>query len=51
MNKRVQIASDWSLFRGMTGIVISMRLTQRLVLLDGIPQHPMVFDLRELIWL
>jgi hypothetical protein len=51
MNNRVQIGADWSLYRGMTGTVISLRKMQRLVVLDALPNHPMVFELRELIWL
>jgi hypothetical protein len=51
MNKRVMVATDFSCFRHMTGMVIFARPADRLVVLDIMPDRPMLFQVRELIWL
>jgi hypothetical protein len=35
----------------MTGLVINASFRQRLVRLDDMPAYPMMFDVRELLWL
>lgn len=49
---RVMVSSDFTCFRYMTGIVLNApHFRQRLVRLDAMPNYPMMFDVRELIWL
>jgi hypothetical protein len=45
--RRVLISGVWSQFFGMTGRILSVAPDKRLVLLDEIPNYPMVFLMRE----
>lgn len=51
MGSRVMVGTDFSAYRHMAGVIIAVGQMQRLVRLDGLPNHPLMFDLRELVWL
>lgn len=51
MNARVMVSTDFSAYRHLTGTVIAVGKFQRLVRLDIMPEYPMMFELRELLWL